>query len=62
MIREPVTTVVRPAPDSGDGHLWRLLATTPDSLLATGDRALLENPPDFASVVSPRQFIESLAH
>lgn len=61
MIREPVATGVPTAPDRSDDHLWRLLATTRDVVLVTGDRVLLEKPPDFASVISPRQFVESLA-
>ena len=46
------------APDPGDDHLWALLATHPGSVLVTGDRLLLENPPERASVVSPRGFME----
>ena len=45
------------APDPGDSHLWRLLRTQPGSLLVTGDRLLLEQPPEFASVVSPATFV-----
>jgi putative PIN family toxin of toxin-antitoxin system len=45
------------SPDPGDGHLWRLLRTQQGSLLATGDRLLLEQPPEFASVVSPATFV-----
>jgi putative PIN family toxin of toxin-antitoxin system len=49
-----------PAPDPGDNHLWALLATQPGSILVTGDRRLLENPPDFASVLSPKSFLRLL--
>ena len=42
-----------PAPDQGDDHLWRLLATKRGATLVTGDRQLLAAPPDFAAVVSP---------
>lgn len=56
--REPVEAVA--APDPGDQHLWRLLNSQPGSILVTGDRLLLDNPPDFASVVSPRSFVELL--
>jgi putative PIN family toxin of toxin-antitoxin system len=41
------------APDPGDKHLWHLLATEPASILVTGDRLLLENPPQQCSVASP---------
>jgi len=61
LVREPETAVGPVAPDRGDDHLWRLLATTDGSILVTGDRALLANPPDFASVQSPRDFIDSMA-
>lgn len=53
--REPVAAP--PAPDRGDRHLWRLLAAVDDGLLVTGDRALLAQPPDFARVESPADFI-----
>jgi predicted nucleic acid-binding protein len=58
MIREP-----RPAPaapDPGDDHLWQLLRTDAGPVLVTGDQRLLERPPDFASVVSPRAFLDLL--
>jgi putative PIN family toxin of toxin-antitoxin system len=48
------------APEPGDDHLWRLLKAHQGSVLITGDRLLLDNPPDFASVLSPRSFVDSL--
>ncbi len=42
-----------PAPDRGDDHLWALLNAYPESILVTGDRLLLENPPTQSSVISP---------
>jgi len=42
-----------PAPDRGDDHLWALLRGHPGSVLVTGDRLLLENPPTPSSVISP---------
>lgn len=54
--REPVQAA--PAPDSGDDHLWRLLSAVPGSILVTGDRLLLRNPPEHASVLSPRSCLE----
>lgn len=59
LVREPPADPELVAPDRDDDHLWRLLATTAGSILVTGDRALLANPPDFASVQSPRNFIDS---
>jgi len=46
------------APDPGDDHLWDLLRTPERPVLVTGDQLLLENPPSFASVLSPRSFVE----
>lgn len=43
-----------------DAHLWALLATQPGSVLVTGDQALIDNPPAFATVVSPRNFLRFL--
>ncbi len=47
------------APDTGDQHLWALLASHPRGCLVTGDRLLLENPPGSVSVISPRSFADS---
>jgi putative PIN family toxin of toxin-antitoxin system len=47
-----------PAPDPGDTHLWALLGSHPGSVLITGDRLLIEQPPHSASVVSPRTYVE----
>jgi predicted nucleic acid-binding protein len=56
--REPAETVA--APDLNDQHVWRLLNAQRGSVLVTGDRLLLDNPPDFASLISPRSFVERL--
>ncbi len=48
-----VADFAEPAPDPGDDHLWRLLATEPSAALITGDRLLCENPPQQSSVLSP---------
>lgn len=48
------------APDPGDRHLWALLANQPRSILVTGDKLLLDNPPDNALVISPRDCITQL--
>jgi putative PIN family toxin of toxin-antitoxin system len=49
-----------PAPDPGDNHLWDLLNAHPGSILVTGDRLLVDNPPEFASVLTPRTFVNLL--
>jgi putative PIN family toxin of toxin-antitoxin system len=49
--REPVLPV------SGDDHLWALMKACRGSVLVTGDRLLLENPPNFASVIKPLSFL-----
>lgn len=49
-----------PAPESGDNHLWALLSSWPHCRLVTGDRLLLENPPDTAVVLTPRQVVDTL--
>ena len=57
--REPA--VDGDAPDSGDNHLWALLATFPQALLVTGDGLLLDNPPSNASVTSARDFADMIS-
>lgn len=67
--REPHTTVVEAkdagpqaaAPDPGDDHLWELLRLADDAILVTGDALLVERPPEFASVMTPRAFVALLA-
>lgn len=56
IVRDPSPSL-EPAPDPGDSHLWALLQTTHGALLITGDGLLLENPPSYASVLSPRTFV-----
>ena len=46
-----------PAPDRGDDHLWALLSAYSGSILVTGDRLLLENPPKQSSVISPSTWL-----
>ena len=46
-----------PAPDRGDDHLWALLNAYSGSILITGDRLLLENPPKRSSVISPSTWL-----
>jgi len=56
VLREPGSSPN--APDRGDEHLRELLSTTRGAVLATGDQRLIENPPDFASVLSPRAWVD----
>ena len=55
MWRQPAAAA--PAPDTGDNHLWALLASWPESRLVTGDRRLVDNPPRLGSVLTPRETI-----
>ena len=57
--REPTAT--DPALDRGDDHLWSLLAARSGSVLITGDRLLLDNPPATSSVISPSAWVKSFA-
>ena len=41
------------ADNRGDDHLWAMLSAYSGSILVTGDRLLLENPPKRSSVISP---------
>jgi len=50
--REPRSRIA--APDPGDDHLWALLTSQPSSALVTGDRLLLENPPEHHCVISAK--------
>jgi len=54
--REPASSAH--APDRGDDHLWELLHSFPGSILITGDRLLIANPPERDSVMLPRTFFE----
>jgi len=49
------------APDPGDDHLWELLRSVDDAILVTGDRLLVERPPSFSAVMTPRAFVVLLA-
>lgn len=59
LLREPAPALSSP-PDPGDAHLWALLAAVPGSVLVTGDAALLDSPPDGASVISPAALVGQL--
>ncbi len=54
--REPASA--HQAPDSGDNHLWRLLASQSESILVTGDKLLLNNPSSAHPTVSPRKYVD----
>lgn len=49
------------APDPGDDHLWRLLASTAGAALVMGDDLLVRQPPPYAPVLTPRASAERLA-
>jgi len=56
IFREPIKISAQ-APDNNDQHLWTLLAMTPHAILITGDQLLLNNPPDFARVITAKSFL-----
>lgn len=49
------------APDKSDAHVWSLVESGKNCVLVTGDKLLLEHRPPNSRVMTPRQFIESLA-
>jgi len=55
--REALTEVDEHAPDPGDEHLWKLLATETSAALITGDQLLLEQPPSHSSVLTPASYV-----
>jgi putative PIN family toxin of toxin-antitoxin system len=62
-----VNGIMREAPEvsprtsgKGDDHLWALVSVQSGTILVTGDKRLIENPPDSATVLSLRGFIELL--
>lgn len=57
--REPAAH--SPAPDRGDDHLWALLQAHRGSMLITGDRLLQDEPPEQASVISPRTWLDTFS-
>jgi uncharacterized protein len=56
VVCEPLEPPTAP-PDSGDHHLWSILAARGDAVLVTGDRALLDGAPSWAMVITPRDFV-----
>ena len=58
VVCEPINPPSAP-PDRGDLHLWSLLAAQPAAILVTSDQALVDDSPDWATVVTPRAFVES---
>ena len=51
---EPGVPPTQP-PDRGDFHLWSMLASREDAVLVTGDQALVDSPPGWARVMTPRE-------
>jgi putative PIN family toxin of toxin-antitoxin system len=58
VVCEPVEPPTWP-PDLGDLHLWSLLAARREAVLVTGDHELVARSPKWATVITPRSFIES---
>jgi len=53
VVSEPMDPPTPPT-DLGDLHLWQILASRHDAVLVSGDRALIEDPPEWTSVLTPR--------
>lgn len=47
-----------PAPDSGDQHLWDLLAARDDLVLVTGDKLLQRKRKMRRRILTPAEFVE----
>jgi uncharacterized protein len=47
------------APDANDAHLWALALEGAETVLVTGDAALIAAPPATVVVMSPRDFWDS---
>ncbi|WP_018870701.1 MULTISPECIES: putative toxin-antitoxin system toxin component, PIN family [unclassified Thioalkalivibrio] len=45
------------APDPGDAHLWALLHLQPHTVLITGDRLLLDDPPAEGKVITAGDYV-----
>ena len=58
IVREPEPAAGSPDPE--DSHVWSLLHSERGCVLVTGDHALIEAPLEAASVMTPRQFVDSL--
>lgn len=60
VFREPQPSAFGQAPDPGDNHLWALLACEAGAALVTGDKRLLDNPPEGGVLLSPTEAIEGV--
>lgn len=60
VFREPQPTAPAQAPDPGDNHLWALLACEAGAALVTGDKRLLDNPPDGGTLLSPKEAVKGI--
>lgn len=58
IVLTPVTTL--PAPDTGDQHLWELLAAHADVRLVTGDKLLMAGHGYACRVITAQEFIRQL--
>jgi len=54
IVREPEARTG--APDAKDNHLWSLAQSEANTVLVTGDRALVKSPPPKSDVLQPREF------
>ena len=60
VFRDPQSTCPVQGPDPGDNHLWAMLACEAGAALVTGDKRLLDNPPDGSALLSPKEAVEGI--
>jgi putative PIN family toxin of toxin-antitoxin system len=58
VFRDPRPTDPAEVPDPGDAHLWALLACEDRAALVTGDKLLLDNPPEGGTLLGPMEATE----
>ena len=58
-VRHPASDHPEP-PDPGDAHLWALMATAPDAVFVTGDRALIDAAPREWPVLLPAEAVQEV--
>ena len=56
-IIQSLTNISLEVPHKNDNHLWQLLFSQPNTILVTGDQLLLKRPPEFATVMLPKDFL-----
>ncbi len=60
VFRDPHPSDPRLVPDPGDAHLWALLACEDQAALVTGDKLLLDNPPEGGALLNPTEAMDGI--